>query len=1287
MDLVAKYPSYISPARIRTLIVPIGKWKRKDFIRAVNNIKEYSEIRLLDITPVDSPLFTPQGFPNGRLLFDFDIIGHNDSSELFLYDFQPFRKTFVIIGLVNNDSSINQNLQTLKEKYPTAISTNLIYSNGFDDSLPQSLPNVFSTTFQTPKNLETIICDIGHNFLEALSHYYSSYKHVTLRSPGAIGGNSISKTIINRHGTNTLVNPTDTQKPTSNSVKRLSSFEITTNSIKRSASLKLANTLSTSDGRTQQKSRGRQLKILGNFQLLAGRYSDALTSFTESVTLLYKLRDFLWLASAIDGIAICFISLSYLEIPFQVPEIINLLCPLQTVDTVVNNKPHIPTASPSTQSAPRTSISTMPSQLQSPRNSMNVTASFLDIDVTTINLPHLVRKMAEKILYYYELTLSNNSEYVPSTVYCNFVLKTLTFMVACHNTENFSPETLERIVHHQFANKRKPFELDDGEKEFSREDIYMFAIRLLEIQLENIPIESQVTLYITLAYTFKTLGFERKQALVLRLLLAVLSSSTEQIFWSENHRAIIEDILDIYAVNSRHSELLQLDASERTWFILQKNALNLCLSIVKKFDDTDLISKLALKLLSNFTHMLTASEQSSLFTDYIQPCISIGSICSYWDPFIIRNCSFQRLEFDEPGGQSAKLPIEAAISDINKSVIKDAAEQIKTDEVFNPFKISSSKKVKFAPTKVSDNILLVGDKAEFTCTLQNPFKFDLKITKLQFPPSIMEYCELKDIYLSKTNPYVIKAESLKEITIPVILKKATSNDGFTIDSLSLSAFELPPEEFKIVDSERRFPFLEDQLNKVQKDENLTPDTEHFANERCKYGSLDIKIFPEQPQLQIMNKSNIAENSIMILDGTKTKIIINIRNKSLNCPIDYIMFHSITNVEKELKSDYWKKYKPDELFEVEKQLDKLKTCAIKVSNAPKSLKPGEDVQLEIEVDVTHAPFDFNEFVLSIKYGMTASDSNHIYIKELEIPYEVTIQKTVEVANLDIIPLNDNISYDKSSVDWIEFVQTKLENDPNCNTHDFVLLLLDFRNSWLDGLNLQVHFDDFQSKKYLIEANHTLRMIIPVKKIEFLKKGFGNKQIPHIVEGRQFIQSGLNVKQESDLREAFWCREYILERLQCNWNFFHDNNLSGSVDFRKFLEKFDSKMVSTIYKGKSLFTVKLTADNTTVSIGSNIKLSVHLENTREIITDDIPSQRKLNIWIIDQKTSKILPRSNGRVLYNGTLSKTVSTDKPFSTKFDLLPVEPGVYEICAAVARLDNQDPLLHFDSESIILTVN
>lgn len=1290
MDELTKYPSFVSPARIRTLIVPIGKWKRQAFVKAVDRIKHYSEIRLLDITPIDSPLFTPQAFPSGRLLFDFDILAHNDSLELFLYDFQPFRKTFVIMGLVNDDSPVEHNLQILKEKYPTAISVNLIYSKTKNEAKDTQQSNVFITDMNNPQNLEVVLCDIGRNFLEALSHYYSSYKHVTLRSPGAIGGNSIAKTVINRRGPNTLTNPTDTPKPNSTSAKRMSSFELTTNSIKRSASLKLANTLSTSDGRTQQKSRGRQLKILGNFQLLAGRYADALTSFTESVTLLYKLRDFLWLASAIDGIAICFISLSYLDIPFQIPEIINLLCPAQKVNETTDATENSNNSTPKPSS--RTSISTIPSQLQSPRTSMNITATFLDLDIKSINLPALILKMSEKIMYYYELTLTSNSEYVPSIVYCNFLLKTLTFMVTCHNSSAFTNDILSSLI----DNKRNSMELsfdinaiDPAANELSREEIYNFADRLFQLQLDQMSVESQVNVYITLSHVFDALNFQRKKALVLKLLLNAIQSSPEHIMWSRNHRAIIEFLLNVYGVSERNSETSVQDASQMSWFMLQKNALSLCLSIVKKFNDTEFTSTLALKLLTNFTHMLTASEQQQLFSDYVQPCISRGALTSYWDPFIVRGCSFQRLEFDEPGTQSARLPIEMETSSINKSPVTDIPKQMRTNEVFNPFKHNDNSMNRRTSNNEENFQFLVGDMVEFTCTVQNPFKFEITLTDMQFSTGVFEFCELRDPYLSKTNPYVIKANSIKQITLPVIMKKPTKHDDLIIDRLQLAIFGLALEEFKIVHAERTSTFdtATDPDATHKEVVNLeNPDYLTQGNERSEYNSLAIRILPEQPQLQIINKSDISQNSLMILDGTKTKTILSIRNKSLTCSIDYIKFHTITNIEKELKNDYWKRSTPDDLYELEKRLETLQNSTITIENSPNNLKPGEDFQIEIMVDVTNAPFDLTEFTLLIKYGMYSSNRDHIYAKELTIPYEVTIRKTVEVASLDIIPLNETISSQPTDVDWITYLQKKLKDDDSATVHDYVLVLLDFRNSWLDGLYINVDFEDFKSRSYLIEASHTLRMIIPIKKIDFQKKGFANKTIPQIIEGRQFIQSGLNKTQEGEMREAFWCREYLLTGLKCNWKFFHDSNLSGAVDFRKFLEKFDQKMVATIYKGKSLFSLHLTVENLEVSAGDNVRLTVTLENTRSQIDESIPAQRKLNVWILDHSTSKILPRSNRRVLYNGTLVRTVETTKQSTVNFDLLPIESGMYELCAAVARPDSIDPLLHFDSESVVINV-
>ena len=316
MNILTHFASYVGPSKIRTLVIPIGHWTREEFNDVVGKLSEFNEIHLSDVTPIDSPIFTPQGFPHGKLFFEFLTIDHDDALELFLYDFEPFRKTFVIIGLVNDCSDPLNNLSLMKEKYPTLISSNLVYTSSSltkeVEQIINTTENIFASSRDMQKNIETIMCDIAKNFLTALNNYYSSYKHVTLRSPGAIGGNSVLKTTLIRQKSY-ISSSSTTSMSTASSVsssskagtaasasKRLSSFEMTTNSIKRSASLKLATTLSTSENRAQQKSLGRQLKILGNFQLLAGRYVDALNSFVDAITILYKVRDYLWLGSALD---------------------------------------------------------------------------------------------------------------------------------------------------------------------------------------------------------------------------------------------------------------------------------------------------------------------------------------------------------------------------------------------------------------------------------------------------------------------------------------------------------------------------------------------------------------------------------------------------------------------------------------------------------------------------------------------------------------------------------------------------------------------------------------------------------------------------------------------------------------------------------------------------------------------------------------------------------------------------------------------------------------------------
>ncbi|GCE97849.1 hypothetical protein ZYGM_002912 [Zygosaccharomyces mellis] len=1253
--------SYVQPCRVRLLVVPVGKWKRGHFLEAVSKLRRYNEVRLVDITPIDSPLFTPQGFPQGRIFFEVITSGHNDALNLFLYDFEPFRKIFVVVGLVNDDSSPEDNLKVLKEKYPTVISHNLIYvkSNVNIRSPPDS--QVFYSGNDFESNLEPIVCDIGRNFLQTLSHYHSSYKHVTLRSPGAIGGNAVLKTSLTRQPTNS--NLPSNSASSSSSSRKTNNFESTTNSIKRSASLKLAKSLSTSENRSQLRSQGRQHKILGNFQLLAGRYTDALRSFTEAVTQLYKIRDHLWLASALDGIAICFLLLSFLNISFQIPYIVMLIVPIQSTNTSVDSN------------SPRNSSN---GSIKSPRNSSSTLPVSQDIDIENVNLPILIRSISDKILYYYELSLNHHCDYAPQTVYSETLLKTLTFMVTCHSSSQLSPPVLEKIIKGSLSSELGPTVMFDGgqlgpvdgknEILFSKIEIYSFANKIFELQLKEMDFENQTIIYIVLSKIYNSLGFSRKRLFVLRLLLVALLANQEKINWNDNYREILDGMIKLYGIEDRTPETSVKDSQAPMWLNLQRKCLQLCLIVSKKIGNWEGASRYATMLLARYTHLLTQSEQQNLITSFVQPSISEGHIKSYWDPFLLRDVKLTRLESDISGGE---LPIESETSVLDKNT---RVNSTRSDEVFNPFKhLLVADKIVSEVEPTAQNVFLVGDRAMFSCMVQNPFKFEISITGIQFNSETSEFCELGKNDVSFKRPYYVGPESIRIINLPLELKKATHHEWLNIDSVKLSVMGLPSRDFPIALSESH-----------------TPKTA-IDNDRFNSGRVQIKILPEQPELQLLRTNDMTDNSWMMLHGTTKRFTITLRNKSLSCPIEHLQFLHSSNIEQSIKSDYWKKMQLDDLYGLESQLEWMKNSCIKFLNPPKRMEPHETRSFDMEVDATATPFHFNGFELIINYGMNSNDKSRVYLKTLRSSYHTTLKRSIEVSNIDFVSLNQNFPSEVDHVDWVHHLLKKQENDNDFNINKYLLLLLDVRNSWIDGIKIQLHYEDFESHTYTIESLHTTRVVVPIKKLDYENYNFKKQIIPRVWQGRQYIQSGLNEEQEIEMRERFWCREHILSRLSCNWTLSNNPCIKGTVNFPQFFEKFDPKMVFSLYEAKLPYRIDFSIDKHNVTRGECVNTLVKVSPTSnpDLTSSGLSSPEKLllNFAIFDSHTAKLLSKSNRRVLYNGTLSRHLIVIKPVEAQLQLLPLEKGTYEICVCLSSsAPGRDQAMQFNSGFVTFTV-
>ncbi|ORY03584.1 TRAPP II complex [Clohesyomyces aquaticus] len=93
--------SPIAPARIRALLLPLGRIKRSRFLAFVELLQPECMIRLGDISPDPRPdrnMFSPLAFPNGTLLYDLST-SLPPPSHLSLSPFEQFREPLLVIGI------------------------------------------------------------------------------------------------------------------------------------------------------------------------------------------------------------------------------------------------------------------------------------------------------------------------------------------------------------------------------------------------------------------------------------------------------------------------------------------------------------------------------------------------------------------------------------------------------------------------------------------------------------------------------------------------------------------------------------------------------------------------------------------------------------------------------------------------------------------------------------------------------------------------------------------------------------------------------------------------------------------------------------------------------------------------------------------------------------------------------------------------------------------------------------------------------------------------------------
>lgn len=1197
--------NFTSFGRLKTLVVPINDCSSINFQRYYDLLRPYNEIRLLDITPKPQlQYFNPQTFPNGRIFYDFTT-SIPDSDTIFLHDFEPYRKTFVILGVGSYSDDINchEILNRLTKKYPSSPIHNLIIFDSPDDKLHQMTNQVFyhkGTNINNILALETILCDVAGNFLEALDSYASSYSNITLRSPVSI---------TNTHTLTKTINQAQ---------KRLSS-----GSTSFKAAFNTSSPIQDPKSKTQLKHNGRQAKIMGDFYLLAGKYLNAYNCFLDSLANLRKSEDFLWLGSSLEGLAVSIILLHYCGSNYELPR--QKLC--QILQISIKKLPVMTPSNLDTQvralssesvrgngnsansiKSPRSS-STFTNQnlTSSPRNSVSSYSSVGDI--SNLALPELIRLILSKALQYYQLSTDDYENMVPDIVYVESILRLIKFMVAIFLGGNtINKMVLENIVRGNHYSTQINLE----NTYFLKTDILKETDKIFLLQLTDLSIIEQCRIFCTLATIYSDLGLSRKKAFILRILLVSLVPKLESSLnqneeigenllsigfnptQKSNVREIFAYLFEIYGIPLDNEPLTKIN---KNWTSLQIPLLKLGIRISESVKDYQFVLTICTILLSKFTHCLGQDSQQSI-KDKIDSLMHVSNSdglklsTHYWDPFLVRKVKIiNNRNKDDLLPFPEYLKSAGNIGLVGSSQPSNVAKKV--EPFFDPFNKS---KVKV----MNRDVLLIKDEIYYLeVQFQNPFFFEIEIEEINIvTEGSVEVQTLNNLTKALTstmqgNIYSQKAlgilskvrnngkraisaspapsanQSSSSISASALVILPQSSDSFQIAFKPLQIGELKIIGFRarVSDCEEQFFSIYDSTFNVKHDlkltiqnseeENFEPTSKPNLTSNALAKSLFFKVIPPQPNLCLTDLL-VTNSWLMLLEGEKYSFSIHLRNYSTEL-INFLSFSfwdsTIEPLTKRLDASSGNQsLSASEVYELEWLL--LKSNPFKILNKEEIVNEFQiiDAQgyLRIDFEIT-GKRGMKELKVILEYAHKhVDDLSNSFVKSVQIPLNLSIFPSLEVVSCDILPLysfsfknfaKKSQIQDRSAEKIIQFVEN-LEN-----VSDYCLMILDIKNIWNDELIAKI---DYLNTNFTFEAfikpNKTQRFLIPIKRISSGDIDV-TAPIPSLRK-KQFVKNySITEEEDQKMRQLFWTRANLLDNLTGSWRISSSkSSRQGNIDFR-------------------------------------------------------------------------------------------------------------------------------------------
>ncbi|CAO3597656.1 unnamed protein product [Absidia cylindrospora] len=885
-----------------------------------------------------------------------------------LEDFQPHRRIFGVIGIMDcqewKDKDLSEGykhfVNTLN-KYPTAIATRCF---AFDPTENQPddtkglimIPNVGNLSFY----MSTMVCDFASEILSQFANIATKIEQLpSLESPMQIqyhipqqkppfhqvqqqqqqpqqfdrttsngpmpqpSASTPTGARLQHRASQPPPSPAPTQSTSSSFLKRASSMASGNTNSSSSSTFNKMNPMppipsssmsrtnsaqGTSDlSKTKRRTPGRIKKLFADFYLLAGRLPDAVTHYQQAVEMTKSSSDFLWLASAMEGLTCATLLLEYLQ---------------GDIGHIVSRKSDPPTPTDSPLSPTTTKDQSMEDISLKPAPS-----SFTDmIDQYTA------------LIQYYNKVHTTSSIPMPGLVYAEACMKVSRLLLTVYVNKGWNDQVLALVVQGKISSSSSsevnaihppppstPTPLRDDTNasplrskpstpvSIPKYEISEWVMRMWSTKLDQLPLLDQINFMTQMSTILSTIGYYRKAAwsmhesihCMLPLLIqsrATLSNSRDygsKATDTDNHGIlqILKRICEVYgigehnvldggALNAMHQH--DHDASaiqtgshfkENTnigWATLQIDVLRQCIAIAEALPDYGSMLYYTTVLLKNLYQYIPKDEQIRLASS-IQRIVSMGkrsghveSNVNYWGVNIVTN-------IEAVQAIPRKAVYEHPI--INKVAL--ASKTAGDPFIYNPFSQKKNQK-----NQVN---LVKNELCEFKVTLTNPFGFDLELQNAMLSTSGVPFTPVP---MSATIP-AYGTTSLRLTGTPnesgtLVIRGCTIRIvGFAEQEF---IYNITPkkQDYDNHNNSNQQPtndqFVKFKYSGLRAIQNASK-KEETTEEPKSVDYFNIKVIDDQPLLKITTTS-LLHGAVMLYEGEMTHIKMEIENIG-NIPVDFI----------------------------------------------------------------------------------------------------------------------------------------------------------------------------------------------------------------------------------------------------------------------------------------------------------------------------------------------------------------------------------------------------------------